>query len=141
MVYELKILGNRVLLVSIPAAGTPQIRQNWLEKCTNPVYKISFLFGYRFMTDQQQCQDCGQRHNCQEVYQQMSNSKVPKVLPKVIQAFVVPLVIFIVALVVSEKLLAERLQSEASKTLATLVISILAVLLYLVILKLWRRKN
>jgi len=93
------------------------------------------------MTDQQQCQNCGQRHNCQEIYRQMSNSKAPKVLSKVIQAFVVPLVIFILILAVSEKLLAEKLQSEAGKTFAALAASVSVVLLYLVILKLWRRKN
>ncbi|PKL47851.1 MAG: hypothetical protein CVV39_05185 [Planctomycetes bacterium HGW-Planctomycetes-1] len=124
-----------------PAASIPQTGQNWLEKCTNPVYKISFPFGHRFMTDQEQCENCGQKHNCQEIYRQMSHSKAPNVLSKVVQAFVVPLVIFIIALAVSEKLLAERLQSEAGKTLAALAISVSAVLLYLVILKLWRRKN
>jgi len=71
----------------------------------------------------------------------MSNSKAPKILSKVIQAFVVPLVIFILVLAVSEKLLAEKLQSEAGKTFTALAVSVSAVLLYLVILKLWRRKN
>ncbi len=93
------------------------------------------------MTDQQHCQTCGQRHNCQEIYRQMSNSKAPNVLSKVIQAFVVPLIIFIIALAVSEKFLAEKLQSEAGKTFAALAISVSVILLYLVILKLWRRKN
>lgn len=93
------------------------------------------------MADQKQCQNCGQRHTCREVYRQMSDPKAPNVLWKVIQAFVVPLVIFILVLAVSEKLLAKKLQSEESRTLAAFAVSVSAILLYLVILKFWRRKN
>jgi hypothetical protein len=93
------------------------------------------------MVDQQQCKNCDQKHNCQEVYRQISDPNGPKVLSKVIQAFLLPLIIFILVLAAAEKLLNEKLKSEAGKNLAALVIAVLAVLLYLAILKLWRRKN
>jgi hypothetical protein len=103
-------------------------------------YKVPLPFQAQIM-DKQQCQNCEQRHNCQEVYRQMSDSKTPKVLSKTIQAFLVPLVIFIFVLAAAEKILAETLTSEAGKNFAALVMAVSAVFLYLVILNFWRRKN
>jgi len=91
--------------------------------------------------DQQQCQNCEQKHNCQEVYKRLGQSKAPKVLSKVILAFLLPLILFIFSIAAAERLLNESLKSEATRNLAAFAAGILVVFLYLIILKLWRRKN
>ena len=91
--------------------------------------------------DQQQCQNCDQKHNCQEVYKQLGQSKAPKVLSKAILAFLLPLILFIFSLIAGERLLIEKLKSEAARNLAAFAAAVLVVFLYLIILKLWRRKN
>jgi superfamily II RNA helicase len=91
--------------------------------------------------DQQECQNCGQRQSCKETYKQLGQSKEPNVLSKVIQAFLLPLILFIFSLAAAERLLTEKLKSEAGKNFATLTAAVLVVFLYLAILKIWRRKN
>ncbi|MFA5293747.1 MAG: SoxR reducing system RseC family protein [Phycisphaerae bacterium] len=91
--------------------------------------------------DQQQCQNCGQRQSCEKVYEQLGRSKGPKVLLKVIQAFLLPLILFIFSLAAAERLLTEKLKSEAGKNLTAFAAAVLVVFLYLAILKIWRRKN
>lgn len=59
------------------------------------------------MNQQKFCQDCNQRHNCQEVYQQLGHSGGPSVVSKIAAAFLMPIVVFIAALVVFEGILAE----------------------------------
>jgi hypothetical protein len=88
------------------------------------------------MVDQQQCKNCEQRHNCQEVYRKLSDPNGPKVLSKVIQAFLVPLVIFIFSAFAADRFLAEKLKSEPVRNLAVLAMAVTAVLLYIIILNL-----
>jgi len=120
-------------------------RQNWLANYTNLDYNIPFLFGHEFMADQQQCKNCEQRHSCKEVYRQMSDPNGPKVLSKVIQAFLVPLVIFIFSAFAADRFLAEKLKSDPVRNLAVLATAVTVVLLYIIILnsilRFRRRKN
>jgi len=91
--------------------------------------------------EQQQCQNCDQKHNCQEVYKQLGQSTAPSVLTKVILAFLLPLVLFIFSIVMAERLLIEKLKSDATRNLAVFALAIAVVFLYLIVLKLWRRNN
>ncbi|MBN1788530.1 MAG: hypothetical protein JW806_09090 [Sedimentisphaerales bacterium] len=86
----------------------------------------------------QQCDSCGQKDSCQEVYQRLGNSKSPPVTLKVIQAFLLPLVLFIITLAVAERLLAERQVGPLGKNLLALAAAAAVISLYLLILKLWR---
>jgi uncharacterized membrane protein len=52
------------------------------------------------MVEQNFCQDCNQKHDCQKVYQQLGDIKGPSVVIKVLVAFLLPLVVFIVSLAV-----------------------------------------
>jgi len=59
------------------------------------------------MEQQKFCQECNQRHQCQEVYQQLGKAQGPSVAFKAIVAFLLPILVFIVTLAVSEKILAK----------------------------------
>jgi hypothetical protein len=89
----------------------------------------------------QQCKNCDQKERCREVFEKLGNSKAPPVLMKVIQAFLLPLVLFIAALAVMGKILAERPANSFGRDITALAAAAFVVFLYLMILKLWRRKN
>jgi membrane protein YdbS with pleckstrin-like domain len=86
--------------------------------------------------DQQQCQDCGMKDHCQEVYKKLGESNAPNVLTKVILAFLLPLILFICSIVVGEGLLIEKLESKTAVDAAAFVFAVAIVLLYVLTLKL-----
>jgi hypothetical protein len=57
------------------------------------------------MADQEFCQSCEQNRNCRQLYQQLGHSKGPSVTVKVVTAFLLPLVVFIISLAVFKRLL------------------------------------
>jgi hypothetical protein len=89
----------------------------------------------------QQCKNCGQKESCREAFEKLGSYKSPPVLRMVIQAFLLPLVLFIAALAAAEKLLAERLASQLGRNIISLAVAVAVVCLYLAVLKLWRREN
>jgi len=99
------------------------------------------LFYFEAQAVDQQCKNCGQKDSCQEVFKELGNSKGPSILLKAVQAFLLPLILFIIALAVAEKVLAERINSSLGRNLFALAAAVMVVFLYLVILKLWRSKD
>ena len=58
------------------------------------------------MAELKPCQECDQKHKCQEVYQQLGKTQGPPVAFKAVIAFLLPLLIFIVSLAAFEGILA-----------------------------------
>ena len=58
----------------------------------------------RKMTQQKLCQQCNQRRDCGQVYEQVGRSEGPSIVKKVVLAFLVPLVVFVISLAVFEKM-------------------------------------
>ncbi len=56
------------------------------------------------MTQQELCQQCDQRQNCGEVYEQLGNIEGPSIVRKVVLAFLLPLVVFTVSLAIFERM-------------------------------------
>ncbi len=50
------------------------------------------------MSEQEFCHSCDHKHSCKSIYQHLGNAKGPSVAMKVVVAFLVPLLIFTVAL-------------------------------------------
>jgi len=93
--------------------------------------------------DQQQCQNCGMKDHCQEVYKKLGESKTPNVLTKVILAFLLPLILFIFSIVAGERLLIEKLKDAKAVSIIAFALAIAVVFLYVITLKLlkFRRRN
>ena len=71
------------------------------------------------MLKQKFCQHSKQSHDCQQLYQQLCETKGPSVVFKVVVAFLLPLMVFIVTLAVFEVILAKlHLQTALSFLLA-----------------------
>jgi hypothetical protein len=93
--------------------------------------------------EQQQCQSCGMKDSCKEVYKKLGESDAPNVLTKVIMAFLLPLILFIFSIVVGERLLIEKLKDAKEVNIIAFALAIAIVLLYVFTLKLlkFRRRN
>ena len=79
------------------------------------------------MIQKEFCQDCHQKHNCQEVYRQLSHATCPSITRKVIGAFLLPMVIFIVSLAFFYKIFAataQQLHTIVSFLMALLITSL-----------------
>ena len=68
------------------------------------------------MTDQGQCDNCGHKMHCQAVFERLSRTEGPNVALKVTVAFVLPILVFIVSLVVFNHLVKGVFDSEAYET-------------------------
>ncbi|NOR67139.1 MAG: hypothetical protein GQ528_07270 [Woeseiaceae bacterium] len=58
----------------------------------------------RTMIQQELCQQCNQRQDCGQVYEQLGKLEGPSIVRKVVLAFLLPLVVFIVSLAVFERM-------------------------------------
>ena len=58
------------------------------------------------MAGKECCHTCKQKGDCRQVYRQLGDVEGPSVAAKVLLAFLLPLVVFIVALAVFERMLA-----------------------------------
>jgi hypothetical protein len=69
------------------------------------IIKCAFACG-SYMKQQDFCQDCHYKHDCREIYRQLGHSSCPSVVRKVIVAFLLPLVVFIISLAVFNEIFA-----------------------------------
>lgn len=68
------------------------------------------------MSQQKFCQNCSKKHECREVYRQLGKTEGPSVVFKVVVAFLLPLMVFIAALAVFEKILAKIVNTKPLQT-------------------------
>ena len=87
------------------------------------------------MVQQKFCQDCIQRHDCQQAYQQLGNAKGPSLVSKVVAAFLLPLVVFIAALAAFEGILAKAINAKESQTALCFLLALSVTLVCVAITK------
>jgi hypothetical protein len=68
------------------------------------------------MNKQDFCESCNQKHTCQEAYRQLGKARGPSVVPKVVAAFLLPMVVFIASLVVFDHVLAKAINAKELQT-------------------------
>jgi len=56
------------------------------------------------MTRQELCQQCNQRQDCGQVYEQLGKIEGPSIVKKVVLAFLLPLVFFVASLAIFERI-------------------------------------
>lgn len=77
------------------------------------------------MTEQNFCLNCYQKHDCQTVYRQLGEAQCPPITLKIIVAFLLPLVVFIVSLAVFEAIFSKAINTEALPTALSLFSALL----------------
>ena len=75
------------------------------------------------MIEQDFCQLCNQKDNCRQAYEKLGSSQGPSVVSKVIFAFLLPMLVFIVALAVFEKILAQTPLATAFGFIMALIVT------------------
>ena len=78
---------------------------------------------------------CGSCFGCAEIYRLLGQSKGPPVALKVIIAFLAPLVIFIVAAVVTDKIFNGRISSGPLRILVVFITALLAAAVYIAVVR------
>ena len=87
-------------------------------------YKACLFYSVaKTMFERKFCESCHERHECQKVYEQLGKSEGPSVVFKVVLAFLLPLVVFIVSLAAFEWILAGAIEAEGLRTGVSLLLA------------------
>ena len=92
------------------------------------------------MAEQKFCQGCKQKHDCQKVYQQLGDIKGPSVVIKVVVAFLLPLVVFIVTLAIFDKILSGFEMTAELQTVFSVAASLLITFICILIVRVVNRR-
>jgi uncharacterized Tic20 family protein len=92
------------------------------------------------MVKQKFCEECGQKRECQGVYQRLGKSEGPSVVFKVVLAFLLPLVVFIGSLAAFKWILAKAIDSEEVQTVVSFVLALLVAFALILIIKVINRR-
>ena len=85
------------------------------------------------MESQRFCQDCIQKHDCQRIYEQLGDSSGESVTLKVILAFLLPMIVFIVSLAVSDRALSVAIKTERLQTALNFLLALLVTFMFVLI--------
>jgi len=91
------------------------------------------------MSEQNICEDCKQKHDCQRIYEQLGDVEGPSVVIKVIVAFLLPLVVFIVSLAVFQEIFAKAISSQRVQTALSLLLALLVTFVCILIVRVINR--
>jgi len=94
------------------------------------------------MIENRICENCGSKHNCceEKVYKQMGSVKVPSVVGKVVLAFLLPMVFFIVSIAASERIFEGIISNRDVRTFACFIISVSLTLLLVLFIRYLRSR-
>lgn len=83
------------------------------------------------MTQDKNCDNCVHSDRCSEIYERLGRTKGPSVVSKVVLAFLLPIIIFIVTLAVCQLWLKSVFDSENIITGVGAIIALFTVLIYI----------
>ena len=88
------------------------------------------------MVQEKFCEGCDQSSKCQEVFRKLGNAKGPSFTLKVIVAFLLPLIVFIVSLAIFERVFARSIGAEGLRTAISLLMATLVTFVFILGIKL-----
>jgi len=92
------------------------------------------------MAEQKTCEDCKQKHDCEKIYQQLGDIQGPSVVIKVVVAFLLPLVVFIVTLAIFDKMLSGFEMTADLQTVFSVAASLLITFICILIVRVVNRR-
>jgi uncharacterized membrane protein len=92
------------------------------------------------MESQRFCQDCIQKHDCKRIYEQLGDSSCKSVTLKVIFAFLLPLIVFIVSLAVFERVLVGTTNIEGLHITLSFVLALIVTFIYVYIIRVFNKQ-
>ncbi len=91
------------------------------------------------MAEQNICEDCEQKHDCQRIYEQLGDVEGPSVVIKVIVAFLLPLVVFIVSLAAFQEIFVRAISNQHLQTAMILLLALLVTFVCILIVRMINR--
>ena len=88
------------------------------------------------MVEQKNCQECRQKCNCQNVYQQLGEIQGRSVVVKVIVAFLLPLVVFIISLAVFGRVFNDLILQEQLRMVMSVLPAFLVTFVVILVIRL-----
>lgn len=91
------------------------------------------------------CENCGYRHShencCMDIYQRLGRTKGPSVISRVLLAFVLPLLIFIISLVLASYILSIFKIEDYTKTLFSFLAALTTAVVFVLLIRVFRRQH
>jgi len=87
------------------------------------------------MNNEQFCQNCRQQHDCRKIYQRMAEFKGPSVAAKVFIAFLLPLLVLVGCLAVSQEVLAKVIAHKDVRTVVSFVSAVAATFVVILLVR------
>ncbi len=87
------------------------------------------------MVQEKFCEGCDQNSKCGEIYRKLGAVKGPSLTFKVIVAFLLPLVVFIVSLAIFERVFANSIATEGLRTAISLLAAFAVTFVFILIIK------
>ena len=94
----------------------------------------------KIMAEQKICEDCKQKHDCQEIYKQLGDVEGSSVVIKVIVAFLLPLLVFIVSLAAFEEIFAKAISSQRLQTAFSFLLALVVTFICILIIRVVNRR-
>ena len=91
------------------------------------------------MAEQKICEDCNQKHDCRRIYEQLGDVEGPSVVIKVIVAFLLPLVVFIVSLAAFQEIFVRAISSQRLQAALSLLLALLVTFVCILIVRMINR--
>jgi len=91
------------------------------------------------MAQQEFCEDCKQKHDCQRIYEQLGDVEGPSVVIKVIVAFLLPLVVFIVSLAAFQQIFAKAISSQRVQTAFSFLLALVVTFICILVIRVVNR--
>ena len=92
------------------------------------------------MDEKQFCDNCKQKHDCQSIYRQLGDTEGPSIVIKVIVAFLLPLLVFIVSLAIFDKILSGFEMTVDLQTVFSVAASLLITFICILIVRVVNRR-
>jgi uncharacterized membrane protein (DUF485 family) len=86
------------------------------------------------------CEKCGDKLRCQDVYRQMGEKQGKHIVRNITLVFLLPLVIFIAVLAISQQLLINHIESDGLRTTVSFLLSLAVTFVYVLIAKVISRR-
>ena len=91
------------------------------------------------------CENCGYRHSrencCMDIYQRLGRTKGPSVISKVLLAFVLPLLIFIISLILAGYILSIFKIEDYTKTLSSFLAALAAAVAFVLLIRAFSKQH
>ncbi len=87
------------------------------------------------MKEQKECEKCSFKDSCKDVYNKLGSYKGESVFLKVLEAFLIPMIVFAASLTAFDKIFSEIIESDELKIILSLLSALIITFLAIFILK------